>query len=55
MSRSRITFADANRVGTLPMHHNDPFDSVLVAQALEDGIPIVSCDPQVARSVQIVW
>src|SRR2546423_1738214 len=29
-----ITFADANRIGTLPPHHRDPFDRMLVAQAL---------------------
>ena len=51
-----VTFADARRLGSLPAHHRDPFDRMLVAQALEDGVPIVSCDPQIARyQVQIVW
>ncbi|MBK9030998.1 MAG: type II toxin-antitoxin system VapC family toxin [Myxococcales bacterium] len=51
-----ITFADALRVAALPPHHRDPFDRMLVAQALEDGIPLVSCDPLVARyPIQIVW
>ena len=55
-SKRAITFADARRVGTLPPHHKDPFDRMLVAQALVDGVPIVSCDPQVARyPVQIIW
>ena len=55
-STRTITFADARRVGTLPAHHRDPFDRMLVAQALEDGVPIVSVDPLVARyGVQIVW
>lgn len=55
-TKRTITFGDAHRVGALPMHHNDPFDRMLVAQALEDGVPIVSCDPQVARyPVQIIW
>jgi PIN domain nuclease of toxin-antitoxin system len=55
-TKRTITFADTHRVGALPMHHNDPFDRMLVAQALEDGVPIVTCDPQVARyPVQIIW
>lgn len=55
-TKRTITFADAYRVGALPMHHSDPFDRMLVAQALQDGVPIVTCDPQVARyPVQIIW
>ena len=51
-----VTFADARRLGSLPAHHRDPFDRMLVAQALQDGVPIVSYDPQIARyQVQIVW
>jgi PIN domain nuclease of toxin-antitoxin system len=30
----------------LPFHHKDPFDRLLVAQALYEQIPIVSVDPQ---------
>ena len=29
---------------TLPFHHKDPFDRLLVAQALVEGIPLVSAD-----------
>ena len=32
------------RAGMLPMHHRDPFDRLMAAQALELGIPIVSRD-----------
>jgi PIN domain nuclease of toxin-antitoxin system len=28
----------------LPFHHKDPFDRLLVAQALVEGIPIISSD-----------
>jgi PIN domain nuclease of toxin-antitoxin system len=31
----------------LPMHHKDPFDRVLVAQALAEGLTLVTADPQV--------
>lgn len=30
--------------GRLPLHHKDPFDRLLTAQALDLGIPIISCD-----------
>ena len=29
---------------TLPLHHRDPFDRLLIAQAIVEGIPIVSND-----------
>lgn len=55
-TKRAITFADVHRLGSLPPHHRDPFDRMLVAQALEEGAPIVSCDPQIAKyQVQIVW
>ena len=31
-------------VSTLPFHHRDPFDRLLVAQALKNNLPIVSAD-----------
>jgi len=35
-----------NRLTNMPFHHKDPFDRLLVAQALVEGIPIVSADSQ---------
>lgn len=32
------------RYAGLPLHHRDPFDRLLVAQALEDGLTLVSGD-----------
>lgn len=37
--------SDAERAGTLPRHHRDPFDRMLVAQAQRVGAVIVSRDP----------
>jgi PIN domain nuclease of toxin-antitoxin system len=55
-TKRAITFSDARRLGSLDDHHRDPFDRMLVAQALEDGAPIVSRDPLIARyQVQIIW
>jgi len=40
----------------LPFHHKDPFDRLLIAQALTEGIPIVSADAQFdAYGVTRVW
>lgn len=39
-----ITISHATRAGMLPLHHKDPFDRLLVAQALELNVPIVSSD-----------
>ncbi|HVK83865.1 MAG TPA: type II toxin-antitoxin system VapC family toxin [Kofleriaceae bacterium] len=44
------------RVEHLPFHHRDPFDRILIAQALHEGIPIVSRDESLdPYSVQRVW
>jgi PIN domain nuclease of toxin-antitoxin system len=34
----------AERALTLPPVHGDPFDRMLVAQAMEEGLTLVSCD-----------
>lgn len=41
---------------TLPHHHKDPFDRLLIAQAIQDGMVVVSHD-QAFRdyNVQIAW
>jgi PIN domain nuclease of toxin-antitoxin system len=41
---------------SLPPHHKDPFDRLLVAQALAEELTLVSADPQLAKyRVPIVW
>ncbi len=40
-----ITFRHAERVATLPRHHRDPFDRLLVAQAEVEGLTLVTRDP----------
>ena len=39
-----IEFDDLIEVTRLPFHHRDPFDRLLVAQAIARGLPIVSRD-----------
>lgn len=36
--------APAAIVATLPLHHRDPFDRLLIAQAMAEQLPIVSGD-----------
>ncbi|MBB3260170.1 PIN domain nuclease of toxin-antitoxin system [Paraburkholderia bannensis] len=36
-------------VEELPLHHQDPFDRLLVAQALSEPLRLITHDPQVAR------
>lgn len=40
-----IRWEHAWRAGQLPWHHRDPFDRLLVAQALVDDLTIISRDP----------
>lgn len=39
-----ITHTHALRVSTLPPHHRDPFDRLLIAQALVERLPILTAD-----------
>ncbi len=51
-----ITPQHADRVADLPLHHRDPFDRLLVAQAQLEGLPILSADPVLRRyDVEVVW
>jgi PIN domain nuclease of toxin-antitoxin system len=43
-------------VTTLPFHHRDPFDRLIVAQAMVEHMPIVSADPAFdAYSIERLW
>jgi PIN domain nuclease of toxin-antitoxin system len=51
-----ITFRQLMRTTRLPWKHRDPFDRLLIAQALEEELPIVSRDPMVeAYGVKRIW
>ena len=44
------------RLDTLPLHHRDPFDRLLVAQALEEGLILVTRDEVIASyAVSTHW
>src|SRR3982750_1612328 len=51
-----ITPRHADRVRTLPLHHRDPFDRLLVAQADCDGLTLVTADEHLHRyGIEVVW
>jgi PIN domain nuclease of toxin-antitoxin system len=43
-----MTMAHALEAGSLPRHHDDPFDRMLIAQARLDGLTLVTRDRQFA-------
>ena len=44
-----ISSAHARAVETLPPHHKDPFDRMLIAQALSEPMRLLTHDPGLAR------
>lgn len=51
-----ITMAHAMRVADLPFHHRNPFDRLLVAQALEEDVPLLSGDEVLSQyGVRRLW
>ena len=51
-----ITFTHASRIARLPLHHRDPFDRLLAAQALEERLTVVSRDGSFdAYKVKRIW
>ncbi len=40
----------------LPLHHHDPFDRLVIAQALAEDLTLVSCDSVFPRyAVKLLW
>jgi PIN domain nuclease of toxin-antitoxin system len=51
-----VTPWHAWRAGDLPWHHRDPFDRLLAAQALSEGIPLLTADPRFGPyGVGVLW
>lgn len=51
-----VTEEHAWRVGSLPHHHRDPFDRLLIAQAQLERLPIVTADDVFDDyDVTVVW
>jgi PIN domain nuclease of toxin-antitoxin system len=51
-----ITLDQVLKTETLPFHHRDPFDRVIIAQGIKEKWPIVTADPWFARyPVDVIW
>ena len=51
-----VTLEHIYGLDALPFHHKDPFDRLLIAQAREEGLTLVSRDtPMKAYSVSLLW
>jgi PIN domain nuclease of toxin-antitoxin system len=44
------------RIEELEMHHRDPFDRILIAQSIEEKMPLVTADPTMeSYPVEQIW
>lgn len=51
-----VEHVHALAAGALPLHHRDPFDRLLIAQARELGIPLMTSDSLFDQyDVEVVW
>lgn len=52
-----IQLSHVQLVVTLPFHHRDPFDRMLVAQAQQEQLMLVSCDAEIKKYVpgMMLW
>jgi PIN domain nuclease of toxin-antitoxin system len=51
-----ITIPHALQASSLPLHHRDPFDRMLIAQAQEEGMTLVSADSMFRQyDVSLLW
>lgn len=51
-----VKLEHAVSVASLPAHHRDPFDRLLVTQAAAEGLTLVTRDPQLAKyGIPILW
>ena len=51
-----ITFEDTLQLNTLPFHHRDPFDRIIISQAKENNLTLLSCDNNFAQyKVNLLW
>lgn len=51
-----IELRHAAKVESLPFHHRDPFDRLLIGQAISDKLTIVTADSMFSRyGVELIW
>ena len=51
-----ISFGHAERAGSWPQEHGDPFDRMLAAQSDKEHIPVATSDPKIELfGVETIW
>jgi len=51
-----ILLSHVLRLEGLPLHHRDPFDRIILAQAIEENIPIVGINAKFRQyPVEVLW
>jgi len=51
-----VTLEHVLRIESLELYHRDPFDRVLIAQSIEEKLPLVTADPHFQRyPVEVIW
>jgi PIN domain nuclease of toxin-antitoxin system len=51
-----IRLNDLEQLQSLPWHHRDPFDRLLIAQSIAEGIPLMTSDSWVEDyQIKTVW
>jgi PIN domain nuclease of toxin-antitoxin system len=51
-----LTFAHVRRLEEIALHHRDPFDRILIAQSIEETLPLVTSDAAFKNyPVQTIW
>ena len=56
---SMLPYAEAQvlELMTLPVHHRDPFDRMLIAQALAEDVRVMTCDKEFRKykGLEVIW
>jgi PIN domain nuclease of toxin-antitoxin system len=51
-----VTLEHVYALDNFPLHHRDPFDRLLIAQAHQEGLTVVTHDPKFsAYSIPLLW
>ena len=51
-----IEVAHLSAYASLPLHHRDPFDRLIIAQATTLGVPVVTGDPNYTPyPIEVLW
>ena len=56
---SMLPYAEAHvlELMALPVHHRDPFDRMLIAQAVAEDVAVMTCDKEYRKykGLQLIW